>query len=659
MGSRSGHLSFSGSSGSLFAIEDDVLRWPVITAAADDDDIIPLVALPATQQLPSFYSNPAEFAQMQSPLLANEVFSQYRQALEEILHSTSSANSRRISKMSIKRDRNTSNSISGGGSAPALYKLIINIADRNSGRHSSYDDMSSTVMRPSDLLLLSQYPLKDGLHSLRSCSNETTISHCLALVRSVSESHDDDCPTTAKTEVRASVATVWEWSSVGSGSLRVLGQAEFQQLLARSFGQETEQQGRQQSPRGSWHLTPVLSLVTEVRLAEALAGFQAKGQSLLTLSSVLHPRSRELSRGADCTEGPSCDDDTQAKQHECLEKGYLSSRGLNPSQMGAALHAVTIAQDSAEASLSESSESDSRGSNNSCWTARSFSSTTKTVAVEADSKGKGPTVLLVQGPPGTGKTTTLAALLISLVEGTGPTERVLACAPTNAALGEVGRRVLGHIQNQHCLSDFRQSHQGCSLLGRISKTRQPQPCKVLNLSNIVLVAGSSAPGQSNTSAAAKLEKLLEPISLKPRIQRLWASLRYDEHGLVQCASTVMAQLRDAPRLFATAVKESEGVREMNFVAVPFRQSKAAYRLWLFSWLPSDLRALASQAANVEDDAPPSLFKSGLRARVRWLPPLYQYLSSLSLKNVFGLIPRLLLILILLLPSSYRYIFQSV
>ncbi len=47
---------------------------------------------------------------------------------------------------------------------------------------------------------------------------------------------------------------------------------------------------------------------------------------------------------------------------------------------------------------------------------------------------------LVQGPPGTGKTSTTAALLSVLAGVARPGTALLACAPTNAAVGEIAAR---------------------------------------------------------------------------------------------------------------------------------------------------------------------------------------------------------------------------
>ncbi|PNH00301.1 hypothetical protein TSOC_013885 [Tetrabaena socialis] len=54
---------------------------------------------------------------------------------------------------------------------------------------------------------------------------------------------------------------------------------------------------------------------------------------------------------------------------------------------------------------------------------------------------RGAEVLMVQGPPGTGKTSTIAAMLSVLSGLQGPPGGVvLACAPTNAAVGELTQR---------------------------------------------------------------------------------------------------------------------------------------------------------------------------------------------------------------------------
>jgi hypothetical protein len=608
MGSRRrGQISSSGGSSSdrLFNVAGEVLRWAVIADDADDDEIPIPSSLPATKRLPrTHYDDPEEFAQLQSPLLAHEVFSQYQQALEDITYSTSSMNSAQVLSF-----EGLDLESSGSG---VKFQLTIRIPGPNSKKYSSCD------VSCSDLLLLSQYPLQDGLQSLRSFNNKTTIKHCLALITYSSANEDRDIEADGpppsdvevvevdefEVQIKALVATVWEWSNEGSGSLRALTETQVRQLFEDLVKDEAEQQKRQQSsPHGSWNLTRLRSLTTDMRVAEALAGFQHESRWLRhTISSVLDP-----SGEGECAEGAEAD--AQAEQQVCMEKAYLASRGLNPSQLGAALHAVTIARDKAGTSSCSSKYKPPLGSMNSWRSALSDSSAATTAAPKAKYKEQGPRVLLVQGPPGTGKTTTLAAMLTCLAEGTGPKERVLACAPTNAALGEVGRRVLGDIQNQQRLSDFRQSSllPGCSLPLETSNTRESQAnSKALKLSSIVLVAGSPAPGKRNTSAAAKLDKLLEPISLRPRVRRLKTSLTHDEYGLVPRADAVMARLLDAPGLHATAVKKSD---ESSPPLSRQGTKGDSFLSWLLDWLPIKLRALDVQAEKVQDDAPPSLFES--------------------------------------------------
>jgi hypothetical protein len=138
MGSRGGQISSSdgSSSNSIFTVDGEVLRWAVIAAAADDDEIPIPSSLPDTQQLPPYcYDDPEQFAQMQSTLLAHEVFSQYRGALEKILHSTSSVDSARILKLSFQEGVNI-NTTGGGTTATPLPLLSIRIPGRNSGTHS-------------------------------------------------------------------------------------------------------------------------------------------------------------------------------------------------------------------------------------------------------------------------------------------------------------------------------------------------------------------------------------------------------------------------------------------------------------------------------------------------------------------------------------------
>ena len=207
--------------------------------------------------------------------------------------------------------------------------------------------------------------------------------------------------------------------------------------------------------------------------------------------------------------------------------------------------------------------------------------------------------LLIQGPPGTGKTTTLAALLVLLVEATEH-QRIMACAPTNTALGEVGRRLLDHIKSKKRLSDLRAES---SSLSR-SKPASPFPHRVLDLSEVVLVAGSPAPGQSGlASAASKLEELLEPISLRPHMKRLADAL--GGNGLLCRLGPFWKALSTAPaqhREYQEAEKQS-------------RSQACGFIPWLKSWLSEELKVLASQANTLVVDAPHDIFQDKGRAQV--------------------------------------------
>ncbi|KPA77677.1 hypothetical protein ABB37_07018 [Leptomonas pyrrhocoris] len=64
---------------------------------------------------------------------------------------------------------------------------------------------------------------------------------------------------------------------------------------------------------------------------------------------------------------------------------------------------------------------------------------------------RAPEVLLIEGPPGTGKTQTIASLTLNLLHHlnrrSGPTARVLVCAPSNCAVDEALLRVV-HLREQ-------------------------------------------------------------------------------------------------------------------------------------------------------------------------------------------------------------------
>ena len=85
----------------------------------------------------------------------------------------------------------------------------------------------------------------------------------------------------------------------------------------------------------------------------------------------------------------------------------------------------------------------------------------------------GPLFSLIQGPPGTGKTSTLVGLLTALLAGaSGQVQvgaRVLVCAPSNAAVDELAKRVSIGLLVQGCTERYRPS------VVRIGAKRQMRP----------------------------------------------------------------------------------------------------------------------------------------------------------------------------------------
>lgn len=567
-----------------------VLQWPIVHARKPSD-------LPAPEQLSLQYAGPQQFARLQAALLAHEVHAQLMQALE---HLATEGGKTGHDNDAIRGLLSANKHDSGSGSLLLTLSLPRSRAPSVTPTRGNSDE--GPAYRPNDVLLLSQRPLKHGLEDLvgpASAAQHQAVAsgsgqhHCLALVRrAVEREPGDESP--AMLELGLEIATVWEWMETMAVA-QPLGRSEALTALVGLplrreepplvSGQVPLRHDRHcqagSLPAKPWYMTPLLSLATELRVASALQGFESRSYNPAFMSRLLRANSFGLAGSG--VQGDL--NDTVPPRHAAAEvSGYLESRGLNPSQMSACCRVLKYAR--ATADDHDLGGYDGEAGKSDLSTLSRFD---RSLAHDAPD-GEGPEPLLIQGPPGTGKTTTLAAMLVALVEAQSYDDRVLACAPTNAALGEVGRRVLAHIHNKHRLSDF----VGMAPSGAY-------PARVLSLSGVVVVAGSPLPGSQN-QAAAKLEHLLAPISLRPRVERLKSAL--GRAGLVPSAGSLLNKLSGARHLYAEWRQQNGAEPGSGFLG------------WLMGWLPNDLTQTLNLATTLQTEAPPSLFVRSIAAQVR-------------------------------------------
>jgi hypothetical protein len=227
-------------------------------------------------------------------------------------------------------------------------------------------------------------------------------------------------------------------------------------------------------------------------------------------------------------------------------------------------------------------------------------------------QGKRPSVVLIQGPPGTGKTSTLAPLL-SLLMGTG--QRVLAAAPTNAAIGELATKLLRTCNSSKLFQDHAATCNTCRQApgGRAGAAAgsayqggagevNSHAALPFRLAHVVLVHST----QSSNAVAAFQQ--LSMLSLNQRVELLqwalgpwgWGASRQRLLKLLleapqQHTDAMRAAARDSSSSSSSSSSGSD-TDDVPGSSSRSRGSRVAAGFW--EWLAPQLQQLAAQLVDM-------------------------------------------------------------
>lgn len=214
----------------------------------------------------------------------------------------------------------------------------------------------------------------------------------------------------------------------------------------------------------------------------------------------------------------------------------------------------------------------------------------------------------------TGKTSTVAPLLVGLVDAT-PT-RVLACAPTNAAITEVATRVVKLVRKNQRLSDeavvmtvdqlASWEPQGSSAALEPSSTVS----RKLHLSDMVLVASKRPPQRP----ANQTSEELSCINLAARVDRLLDAL--GPMGWTQVVEGLRGWSERAPEQYIKAQPDQEGEQRTGHRSTNAPGS-LSFGVFIKDALQVHMQRLLIVGTTLLGDAPRSVFKDHAHAVQVW------------------------------------------